>query len=52
MTQAKVSCDGCGKITDTQPDRKDMEGEKWLCFGCALSFAVHEAEAGRPFPYA
>jgi hypothetical protein len=50
-------CEGrCGRSYDDDGEEPPAETAetvpKFLCLGCALSFAVHEEEAGRPFPYA
>ena len=53
MTEPKSQrCDGCRKVTESQPLRKPKKGEKWLCFGCALSFAVYSEQHGGGYPYA
>lgn len=56
MSKGNLSCDGCGKpLPDLDPvDRPQDTADAVaipLCLGCALSFAVHESNQGRPHPY-
>jgi len=48
-------CEGCGESfpdPGPAPAAEDGTVPVFLCFPCGVEFAVHEATAGRPHPFA